>query len=220
MKRKTIGLSDDLFDYVVRTSVREDAVLARLRRETQDLEWSEMQIAPDQGQFMALLVRLSGAARALEIGVFTGYSSLCVARALGEGGSLTACDVSEEWTAIARRYWQEAGVAGRIDLRLAPAIETLDGLIAEGRAGEYDFAFIDGDKENYDVYYERCLVLVRQGGLVAVDNVLWGGSVTDMADESEDTVAIRALNAKIGRDERVDAAMVPVGDGLTLARKR
>ena len=220
VNRKTIGLSDELFDYVFRTSVRDDAILARLRQETLGDEMSMMQIAPDQGQFMALLVKLIGARRALEIGVFTGYSSLCVARALGEDGSLVACDVSEKWTSVARRYWVEAGVAGRIDLRLAPAVETLDHLIAEGTSGGFDFAFIDADKANYDAYYERCLVLIRQGGLITIDNVLWGGAVVDESDRSEDTEAIRAINAKIGSDERVDAVTLPVGDGLTLARKR
>jgi len=160
-----------------------------------------------------------GARQALEIGVFTGYSSLCVARALGQGGNLIACDVSEEWTAVARRYWAEAGVAERIDLRLAPATETLDRLIAEGRSGAFDFAFIDADKLNYDAYYERCLTLVRAGGLIVVDNVLWGGSIIDPEDVSADTEAIRALNAKIGKDQRVQAVLLSIGDGLTLALK-
>ena len=169
---------------------------------------------------MAMLVRLIGARQALEIGVFTGYSGLSVARALPADGKLVACDVSEEWTGIARRYWKEAGVDDRIELRIAPAIETLDGLIADGRSGSFDFAFIDADKENYDGYYERCLVLLRPGGLVTIDNVLWSGAVIDAADESVDTRAIRALNAKIGTDSRVMPVMLPVGDGLTLAMKR
>ncbi|MCE2518692.1 MAG: class I SAM-dependent methyltransferase [Alphaproteobacteria bacterium] len=221
MNRKTAGLAEDLYDYMVRTTVRDDDILRRLREETlQTGGWSAMQIAPDQGQFMALLARLAGARQALEVGVFTGYSSLCVARALGEGGSLVALDVSEEWTAIARRYWAEAGVAERIDLRLAPAVESLDGLVAEGRAGSFDIAFIDADKENYDTYYERALVLVRQGGLILIDNVLWGGAVIDDSDQSADTREIRAINEKVGADDRVDMAMVPTGDGLTIARKR
>ncbi len=220
MNRKTAGLADDLYDYMVRTTVRDDDILRRLREETLKTGWSEMQIAPDQGQFMALLTRLAGARRALEIGVFTGYSSLCVARALGEGGSLVALDVSEEWTAIASRYWAEAGVAGRIDLRLAPAVESLETLVAEGCAGSFDIAFIDADKENYDTYYERALVLVRQGGLILIDNVLWGGAVIDDSDQSANTCVIRALNDKVGADDRVDMAMVPTGDGLTIARKR
>ncbi len=220
MSRKNAGLADDLYDYLVRTTVRDDDILRRLREETLETGWGMMQIAPDQGQFMALLTRLAGARQALEIGVFTGYSSLCVARALGEGGSLVALDVSEEWTAIARRYWAEAGVADRIDLRLAPAVESLERLVAEGRAGSFDIAFIDADKENYDTYYERALVLIRQGGLILIDNVLWGGAVIDDGDQSADTSAIRAINEKVGADDRVDMAMVPTGDGLTIARKR
>lgn len=220
MSRKNAGLADELYDYMVRTTVRDDDILRRLREETLQTGWGMMQIAPDQGQFMALLTRLAGARRALEVGVFTGYSSLCVARALGEGGSLVALDVSEEWTAIARRYWAEAGVADRIDLRLAPAVESLERLVAEGRAGSFDIAFIDADKENYDTYYERALVLVRQGGLILIDNVLWGGAVIDDGDQSADTLAIRAINDKVGADDRVDMAMVPTGDGLTIARKR
>ena len=219
MRRKSIGLGDELYDHVLSTYLRDDELLKRLREETADLEFGRMQIAPDQGQFMAMLVRMLGARQALEIGVFTGYSSLCVARALGEGGNLIACDVSEEWTAVARRFWAEAGVAERIDLRLAPATETLDRLIAEGRAGAFDFAFIDADKLNYDAYYERCLTLVRPGGLIVVDNVLWGGSIIDPEDVSADTEAIRALNAKIGKDHRVQAVLLSIGDGLTLALK-
>lgn len=220
MRRKTIGLDDALYDYVVATTLRDDDILARLREETAGLEWGRMQIAPEQGQFMAMLTRLVQARRAIEVGVFTGYSGLSVARALPEDGRLVACDVSEEWTAIARRYWKEAGVDGRIDLRLAPATETLDALIADGGAGTYDIAFIDADKSNYDAYYERCLTLLRSGGLIMIDNVLWGGSVIDDADQSEDTVAIRALNAKVGKDDRVRCVILPVGDGLTLAMKQ
>ncbi len=220
MRRKTIGLPDDLYDYVVRATHRDDGVLSRLRDETAGMKCAGMQIAPEQGQFMALMARLIGARRAVEIGVFTGYSSLCVARALGADGHLVACDVSEEWTAVARRYWDEAGVAGRIDLRIAPAVETLDALIAEGGSAAFDMAFIDADKDRYDAYYERCLVLLRTGGLLMVDNVLWGGAVIDEGDASDDTEAIRALNAKMGGDERIDMALLPVGDGLTIARKR
>jgi predicted O-methyltransferase YrrM len=220
MERKTIGLDDALYDYVVATTLKDDDILARLREETGTLEWGRMQIAPEQGQFMALLTRLIGARNAIEVGVFTGYSRLSVARALPEDGRLVACDVSEEWTTIARRYWKEAGVDGKIDLHLAPATETLDTLIAEGGAGRYDIAFIDADKANYDAYYERCLTLLRTGGLILIDNVLWGGAVIDDSDQSEDTVAIRALNAKVGRDDRVRCVMLPVGDGLTLAMKQ
>ena len=219
MRRKTIGLDDALYDYVVATTLRDDDILARLREETAKLEWGRMQIAPEQGQFMAMLTRLVGARKAIEVGVFTGYSGLSVARALPDDGKLIACDVSEEWTAIARRYWKEAGVDGKIDLHLAVATETLDTLIAEGGAGTYDIAFIDADKSNYDAYYERCLTLLRPGGLIMIDNVLWGGSVIDDSDQSEDTVAIRALNAKVGKDDRVSCVILPVGDGLTLARK-
>ncbi|MBN35710.1 MAG: SAM-dependent methyltransferase [Rhodospirillaceae bacterium] len=220
MQRKTIGLSDELYDYVVATTHADDDILARLRDETSTMEQSGMQIAPEQGQFMALMARLIGARRVIEVGVFTGYSSLCVARALGEEGHLVACDVNEDWTAIARRYWEAAEVDQRIDLRLAPATDTLEGLIADGQAATFDMAFIDADKVNYDIYYERCLELVRPGGLVMVDNVLWGGAVIDAKDTSADTGAIRALNIKMGSDERVDVALLPVGDGLSLARKR
>ena len=180
----------------------------------------QMQIAPEQGQFMALLVELIGAKRTLEVGVFTGYSSLCVALALPPGGRIVACDSSEEWTAVARRYWREAGVDGKIDLRLGPAVETLDSLLAAGEAGRFDFAFIDADKTEYADYYERILELLRPGGLVAVDNVLWSGSVADPAKSDDDTVAIRAFNEKLLGDERVSLSLVPIADGLTLARKR
>jgi len=220
MRRKTIGLDDALYDYVVSTTLRDDDILKRLREETAKLEWGRMQIAPEQGQLMAMLTRLVGARKAIEVGVFTGYSGLSVARALPADGRLVACDVSEEWTAIARRYWKEAGVDERIDLHLAPATETLDGLIAQGGTGTYDIAFIDADKSNYDAYYERCLTLLRKGGLILIDNVLWGGSVIDETDQSEDTRAIRALNAKVGKDDRVACVMLPVGDGLTVAMKQ
>jgi predicted O-methyltransferase YrrM len=220
MRRKTIGLDDALYDYVLATTLDDDDILARLRDETATLEWARMQIAPEQGQFMAMLARMIGARHAIEVGVFTGYSSLSLARALPEDGGLIACDVNEGWTAIARRYWEEAGVSERIELRLAPATETLNALIGEGRSGTFDFAFIDADKANYDAYYEACLDLLRPGGLVVVDNVLWGGAVIDESDTSEDTAAIRALNAKMGRDRRVDMVMLPVGDGLSVARKR
>ena len=179
-----------------------------------------MQIGPEQGQFMTLLVELIGARNALEVGTFTGYSALAVALGLPDDGCLVACDVSEEWTAIGRRYWEEAGVAHKIDLRLAPALETLDGLLAEGRAGTFDFAFIDAEKEAYDVYYERALELIRSGGLVALDNTLWEGKVVDPGVADVDTEAIRAINAKLVGDERVTLSLLPVGDGLTLARKR
>jgi caffeoyl-CoA O-methyltransferase len=179
-----------------------------------------MQISPEQGQFMALLARLTGARRCLEVGVFTGYSSLVTALALPVDGSIVACDVSEEWTAVARRYWREAGVAHKIELRLAPATETLDELLAQGQAGTFDFAFIDADKTNYLAYYERTLSLLRTGGLVLVDNTLWSGRVADPEVADADTVSLRHFNEVLHRDERVDLSLLPLGDGLTLARKR
>jgi caffeoyl-CoA O-methyltransferase len=215
-----LTITDALFDYIDDISVRERAVQRRLREETQGIELSQMQISAAQGQFMGLLVELIGARRAIEVGTYTGYSALAVALALPDDGALIACDVSEEWTAVARRYWTEAGVDHKIDLRLAPAIETLDVLLNGGEAGRFDFMFIDADKENYDAYYERGLKLLRAGGLIAVDNVLWGGAVIDPADRSRDTRAIRVLNKKLKADERVTLSMLPVGDGLTLARKR
>ena len=220
MSRRTIEMTDQLHAYLVDVGVREHPLLARLREETGALDQANMQIGPEQGAFMQLLVELTGARRCLEVGVFTGYSSLAVALALPPDGRIVACDVSEEWTAVARRYWAEAGVDDRIELRLAPATETLDALVADGEAGAYDFAFIDADKANYDVYYERCLELVRSGGLIAIDNVLWSGRVADPAADDPDTRAIRALNAKIAADERVTICVVPIADGVTLARRR
>lgn len=220
MARRSINLTDPLHEYLVANSVQEPAVLARLRAETAPLEMAGMQISAEQGQFMRLLVELIGAKRVVEVGTFTGYSSLAVALSLPADGRIVACDVNREWTDIARRYWMEAGVDGKIDLRLAPARDTLDAMIAAGEQGRYDFAFIDADKKNYDAYYERCLQLVRNGGLLAIDNVLWNGKVIDSSANDEDTNAIRALNAKIAKDERVSVSLVPIGDGLTLARKR
>jgi caffeoyl-CoA O-methyltransferase len=220
MSNRTLSLDNALYAYLLDASLREHPVLARLRAETARHPHVNMQIAPEQCQFMALLVRLMGARRCLEIGVFTGYSSLAVALALPAEGRIMACDVSEEYTAVARRYWAEAGVAERIELRLAPALETLDALLAAGAAGSYDFAFIDADKEAYAGYYERVLQLLRPGGLVAVDNTLWDGAVADPDDQSADTLAIRAFNESLHRDDRVDLSLVPIGDGLTLARKR
>jgi predicted O-methyltransferase YrrM len=179
-----------------------------------------MQISPEQGQLMQLLVRLMGARRTLEVGVFTGYSSLAVALALPEDGRILACDLSEEYTAIARRHWQAAGVAHKIELVIGPALATLDARLARGEAGRYDFAFIDADKGNYTGYYERALELVRPGGLIAVDNTLWGGAVADETDHSDDTVALRRFNQQLLGDGRVDLSLVPIGDGLTLARRR
>lgn len=219
MSTRTLTLDDDLYRYLVDVSVRETPVQRRLREETAGLEMARMQIAPEQGQFMALLVSLMGARNTLEVGVFTGYSALCVAGALPEHGRIVACDVSEEWTSVARRYWNEAGLGGKIDLRLAPAAETLASLIKGGEKGRYDFAFIDADKENYAQYFEQCLELIRPGGLIAVDNTLWSGSVIDSADQSNDTKSIRAFNEARRNDSRIRLSLVPIGDGLTLAMK-
>lgn len=220
MAGRILCLTDALYRYVVDHSGREHPVLAELRAATAGMPHAGMQIGPDQGRFMALLVKLLGARRTLEVGVFTGYSSLSVALALPDDGKVVACDVSEEWTAVARRHWEKAGVAGKIDLRLAPALKTLDALIAAGGAGEYDFAFIDADKTNYLGYYERCLALVRAGGLIAVDNTLWSGAVIDPDDRDEDTEAIRAFNDALRADPRIELALLTVGDGLSLALKR
>ncbi|WP_414517297.1 class I SAM-dependent methyltransferase [Nostoc sp. PCC 9305] len=220
MPKQSIGLDNQLYNYLLSVSLREPEILEKLRQETANHPRSGMQISPEQGQFMSLLVQLIGAKKTLEVGVFTGYSSLSVALALPADGKIIACDVSEEFTAIARRYWQEAGVADKIDLRLAPALETLDELLATGQAETFDFAFIDADKENYDGYYERSLQLVRPGGLIAIDNVLWSGQVADEQNQDESTQAIRALNEKLHHDERVTLSLVPIADGLTLAIKR
>ena len=208
------------YQYLLNTSVREPEVAGLLRDETQKLENAQMQISPDQGQFMKLLVELLHAKKTLEVGVFTGYSSLWVALGLPDDGRIVACDISEEYTAIARRYWKQAGVDGKIDLRLGPALDTLDGLVAGGQAGTFDFAFIDADKTNYENYFERALQLLRKGGLIAIDNTIWSGRVADPSVTDQDTVAIRHLNEKLLRDERVTLSMLTVGDGLTLALKR
>ena len=208
------------YNYLVGTSVREPEVAKRLREETQKLPMAQMQIGPDQGQFLQLLVQLIQAKKTLEVGVFTGYRALWVAAALPDEGKIVACDVSEEYTAVARRYWKEAGVDHKIDLRLRPALETLDELLAQGGASTFDFAFIDADKSNYDNYYERALQLIRTGGLIAVDNTIWSGRVANPNESDTDTVAIRKLNEKLHRDERVALSMLTVGDGLTLAMKR
>jgi len=213
-------LPDNIERYVGETIAKETPVQKRLRAETAKLPMAGMQIGPDQGALLALLVRLIGAKRTIEIGTFTGYSALAVAQALPQGGKVIACDVSKEWTSIGQRYWKEAGVADRIDLRLAPAVETLKGLLSGGGAGSFDFAFIDADKSNYDAYYELCLQLVRVNGLIAVDNVLWSGAVLNDKKRDADTDALRALNLKIRDDARVDSVLLTVGDGLTLARKR
>jgi caffeoyl-CoA O-methyltransferase len=214
------AVTENLADYIRSVTLREPDVLKRLREETAKLPNAIMQICPEQGQFMGLLMQLLGAQRTLEVGVFTGYSSTVVALALPEDGKIIACDISPDYTAIARRYWREAGVEHKVELRLAPAIETLDALLAEGQSGSFDFAFIDADKENYGGYYERALKLLRPGGVIAVDNVLWHGKVLDGSVQDADTRAIRALNEKLHGDERVTVSMLPIGDGLTLACKR
>jgi caffeoyl-CoA O-methyltransferase len=220
MSNGSIGLDEALNDYLVRTGVREHPVLAELRRSTAEMPNANMQIAPEEGALLAMLVRVLPARRILEVGTFTGYSSTAMALAQPADGQSVCCDVSAEFTDVARRAWADAGVADRISLRLGPALETLDALLAAGEAGSFDLAFIDADKLSYDAYYERALELVRAGGLIAIDNVLWSGRVADPADREESTEVIRALNAKIAVDERVDVAMVPIADGLTLARVR
>jgi caffeoyl-CoA O-methyltransferase len=219
MAHRTLQLDDALYDYVLAHSLREHPAQVALREATKGHPHALMQIGPEQGQFMALLVRLAGARRAIEIGVFTGYSALTVALALPDDGYLLACDVSDEYTRIGKPCWDAAGVAHKIDLHIGPALPTLDARLAAGEAASYDFAFIDADKTAYDAYYERCLDLVRQGGLIAIDNVLWSGSVARPA-ETADTRALQALNDKLHRDERIDVSLLPIGDGLTLARKR
>ncbi len=211
-----------LYDYILKTSAHEPEVLARLRAETAEKfpDRAQMQIGPDQAQFMALLARAIRAEKTIEIGVFTGYSSIAVALALPMHGRILACDVSDEWTSIARRYWVEAGVANKIGLRLAPATETLQHLIKAGESDTFDFVFIDADKTNYDNYYELCLQLVRPGGLILIDNTLWSGKVVDASVQDDDTRAIRALNEKIRKDSRVNQVLLTVGDGLTVALKR
>lgn len=220
MSNRTISMTDKLYDYLLRVSLHEPPILQRLRAETAKHPKHGMQISPEQGQFMRLLVRMLGASRCIEVGVFTGYSSLSVALALPDDGHIIACDVSEEFTAVARRYWHEAGVEKRITLHIAPALETLDAMLKRGEQGRYDFAFIDADKSNYLNYYERIIRLLRPGGVVAVDNVLWSGAVIDKKDKSEDTVAIRKFNEALHADQRIELSLLPIGDGLTLARKR
>ena len=220
MANKTMGISDELASYVVRVGAREPDVLARLRDETAALPQHGMQIAPEEGAFLALLAELTGARRCIEVGTFTGYSSTAVALVLPDDGQIVCCDVSQEWTSMARRYWDEAGVAGKIDLRIAPAVETLDRLLADGDEAVFDFAFVDADKAGYDAYYERLLLLVRPGGLIVFDNTLWAGEVLDADAEDADTRALQALNLKLADDERVTLCLLPVADGVTLARRR
>lgn len=217
---KTFTLSETLYGYLIEHSLREPPLLKELREETARLPLARMQIAPEQGQFMALLVKLMNARRCLEVGVFTGYSSLCIAAAMPREGRLIACDVSQEWTRVARRYWERAHVADRIELKLAPAVQTLEELLNAGQAGSFDFTFIDADKENYPAYYERALELTRTNGLVVIDNTLWSGKVAETTARDADTQAIREFNQLLKLDERIDISLLPIADGVTLARKR
>jgi len=220
MARHTLNTDQNLYQYILSVSLRDSEAQQNLRNENDDLEMGIMQISPDQAQFMALLIKLTQAEKIIEVGTFTGYSALVMANALPDNGKIIACDINKEWTDIARRHWQQAGVSNKIDLKLAPAIDTLDQLISAGNASQFDIAFIDADKTNYQHYYERCLKLIKPGGLICIDNVLWGGSVIDNTDQSADTVAIRDFNTFLHHDERVDISLVPIGDGLSLARKK
>lgn len=219
MSTATIILDEKLREYLLNVSVKESEILRELREETAQMEYSAMQISPEQGAFMSFLVELIQAKRTLEIGVFTGYSALVVAMALPEDGIVTACDVSKEWANVGMKYWKKAQVENKINLRIAPALKTLDQLLSEGKQGTYDFAFIDADKIEYQGYFDKSLELLRIGGLIAIDNVLWGGSVIDDSIQDSSTKAIRKFNKKLYQDERVSISMVPIGDGLTLARK-
>jgi predicted O-methyltransferase YrrM len=220
MTNRTLSLDDSLYHYLLDVSLRETPLLKRLRDETAQLANAQWQIAPEQGQFMALLVQLTGARRILEVGTFTGYSALCMAQAMGEEGRMICCDIPGDYNATAERYWREAGLAGRIEQRLAPALDTLAALEAEGQGGGFDLIFIDADKANYPAYLEHALRLLRQGGLILFDNTLWSGRVLEQHPDSEDTRAIQALNRALKDDARVDLSLLPLGDGLTLCRKR
>lgn len=219
MSARTVKMTDKLYDYMLDVSLREPTVMRKLREWTQKHPSGGMQISPEQGQFMQFLVRALGAKRCIEIGTFTGYSALAVALALPEKGKLVALDVSEEYTSVAKPYWKKAGVDGKIDLRIGPAKDSLDAMIAKGEGGRYDFAFIDADKGGYPDYFERCLTLLKPGGVIACDNIFMNGSVVDGRKTSGNAVAMRNFNAKIKKDKRVDISLVPIGDGLTLARK-
>ena len=219
MSNRTLSIDDRIYDYLLAVSLKEPALLKQLREETAGIEFSEMQIAPEQGQFMALLIRLIGARQALEIGTFTGYSSICIAGALKAGGELVCCDDSSEWTSIAKKYWRDAGLEDRINFKLGDAGATLQALMDEGRAGTFDFVFIDADKQNYPRYYELSFQLLRPGGLMAVDNTLWSGDVADPNNMEPGTRAIRRFNEMLKKDDSVDISLVPIGDGLTLVRK-
>ena len=220
MFNNTLGLPDLLHDYILDNSLKELPILAELRQETQQHKQARMQISPDQGQLISLLIRLMSARRVLEIGVFTGYSSLTIALALPTDGVLVACDISEEYTAIAKRYWRLADVQDKIDLRIAPALETLDSLLESGQAETFDFAFVDADKANYSNYYDRALKLLRPGGLMAIDNVLWSGRVADIQSTDKIVQTMRIFNQKVAHDDRVQVSLLPLGDGITLALKK
>jgi caffeoyl-CoA O-methyltransferase len=220
MFKNTLGLPDQLHDYILDNSLKELPILAELRQETEHHKQARMQISPDQGQLIALLIRLMSARRVLEIGVFTGYSSLTIALALPTDGVLVACDISEEYTAIAKRYWRQAGVQDKIDLRIAPALETLDSLLESGQAETFDFAFVDADKANYSNYYDRALKLLRPGGLMAIDNVLWSGRVADPQSTDKIVQTMRIFNERVAQDDRVQVSLLPLGDGITLALKK
>ena len=219
MSIRNVYIDDNIYDYILNNSLRDLPILEKLREETRKMPEGRMQISSDQGQFMALLVRLMGAKKIVEVGTFTGYSTLVMALSLPENGQIVACDISEEYTKVARRFWQEAGISDKIKLRLGLAEETLADVLSNDGAGMFDMAFIDADKENYMVYYEKCLELLRPGGLILVDNVLWSGKPANPDEIDNDTVAIREFNIAIHKDERVDLSLLPVGDGLTLARK-
>tara|TARA_B100000029_G_scaffold514828_1_gene619206 strand:+ start:13622 stop:14287 length:666 start_codon:yes stop_codon:yes gene_type:complete len=220
MGNETLLIKSTVDSYIKKTSLRESEVLIKCREETSTLELSRMQLSPDQGQLLSFLVELIKAKKSIEIGTFTGYSALCVALVLPQDGCLVACDISKRWTSIAQRYWIEAGVEEKIDLRIGPALETLDKLISIEGESTYDFALIDADKENYDRYYEKLMILIRPGGIICIDNVLWSGKVADPTNQEDTTVSIRSLNEKIFRDERVTLTMLPIGDGMTVVKKK
>jgi predicted O-methyltransferase YrrM len=219
LSNRTINLDDKLYEYLLKNSVKETAELAQLREVTMKNEMARMQIAPEQGQFMALMVELLGASHIIEVGTFTGYSALSMALALPDDGKIICCDISKEWTDIGVPYWEKAGVANKIDLRIGQAMRTLKDLIKNGAAGHFDMAFVDADKTNYANYFELCLALLRPGGLLMFDNTLWDGDVADDSVQDEDTVAIRQLNQQLLEDDRISMSLVPIGDGLTLCRK-
>jgi len=220
MSSRTLAMTDAIYRFMLDSTLREAPILAELRAETASLPMAGMQISPEHGQFAAFLIELTAARRYLEIGTFTGYSALAAALAMPADGRVLCLDKSEDWTAVARKYWKKAGVADRIELRLGAAVDSLDAMLAQGGSDRFDMAFIDADKSNYDAYYERCLKVVRPGGLIALDNMLWGGDVADPTKTDADTAALRALNRKVRDDKRVACSLVPIGDGLMLCRRR